>query len=178
MVHFLLRQVLFRDTLTSLVRLAWSYYPSWLVFSNTNSYSFVNSLVNSESSSSEISISSNFTTYFNHFYFLPLKNSISNVVFVKRLSKICLFESYGEISTRTFDFRTMFWSSTPPQQVNTYWGEILVFWAELRKSWKVWLILLKSKKLSLLIWGLWHWSVPQGPFITRTGCTLLCVHKP
>ena len=89
------------------------------------------------------------------------------------------FESYGENSTRTFDFKNDdFVTSAPPQQVNPYWGEILVFWAELWKSENVWLILLKSKKPSLLILGLRHWSVPQGPFYTRTGCTLLCVHKP
>ena len=45
-----------------------------------------------------------------------------------------LFESYGEKSTRSLDFENDEFSSAPPQQVNTHWGEILVFWAELWKS--------------------------------------------
>ena len=80
-----------------------------------------------------------------------------------------LFESYGGKSTRTFDFENDEFSSAPPQQVNTYWGEILVFWAKLWKSENVWLILLKSKKPSLLILGLRHWCVPQGPFFYKFG---------
>ena len=79
-----------------------------------------------------------------------------------------LFESYGENINKNFlILRTMSFQVLPLNKWILIEVKYLSFEQNFEKSENVWLILLKSKKPSLLMSGLRHWSVPQGPFITR-----------